>query len=66
MGILLILAQIALVILAPVAHIVTLNLWVVFLPAMLFGALWLIGIICGCRLVVDRFTNIYTTRPRKR
>jgi hypothetical protein len=59
MGILLILAQIALVILDLLAHVVTLNTWIVFLPAILFAVLSLIGIVNGRPFLIDRFTRMY-------
>lgn len=59
MGILLILAQAVLVILDMLAHVIHVSLWIVFLPAILFGALWLIAILLGARFIIDRFVNLY-------
>lgn len=59
MGVLLILAQIALVVLNYAAHVTHLSPWIVFLPAMAFAALWLVGRLCGCIFVIDSFTSIY-------
>lgn len=66
MGILLLLAQVVLAILVLVAHAFTLNAWLVWMPAILFGALWATGIAFGCRFVIDRFTNIYAPVRRSR
>lgn len=68
MGILLILGQVALLILDLLAHVVTLNLWLVFLPSILFAALYLIGRLNGVIFVIDSFTSIYrrpTPTPRR-
>lgn len=65
MGILLILAQVALVILDLAAHILKLNLWLVFLPGMLFATLWLVARLLGVVLVIDSFKRIYVKRSRR-
>jgi hypothetical protein len=61
MALLLILAQVALVVLQFLAHAVNLDLWVVFLPGILFGVLYLIFvafIVAGKRLTftIDTLT----------
>jgi predicted membrane-bound dolichyl-phosphate-mannose-protein mannosyltransferase len=63
MGILLILAQIALVILDLLAHVVTLNMWIVFLPAILFAVVWLLACAYGGTFYIDRLNPI---GPRRR
>jgi len=59
MGVLLILAQVALVILVLLAHVITLNLWVVFLPGLLFVAMFLVGALFGSTFIIDSFTHPY-------
>lgn len=67
MGILLILAQVALIVLGPVAHVISLNPWLVYLPAILFGSLWALGVVFfRARFVIDSFTNIYAPVRRSR
>lgn len=65
MGILLILAQIALAVLDYGAHVLTLSPWIVFLPAILFAALWGIGLFYNSTFVLDRVTP-YERRPKRR
>jgi hypothetical protein len=65
-GILLILAQIALAILVYGAHVLALSPWLTFLPAILLGAIYLIGRLFGATFVIDGFKNIYAVDRRRR
>ncbi len=65
MGIALLLAQVVLVVLDLLAHVVTLNLWVVFLPLILFALLWLVACFYGVTFNIDSFTHPYVRRSRR-
>ena len=62
MGILLILIQVIVVVLHLAAHALNVNDWVLALPALLFGVLWLVGLLTGCVFVVDSFAHPYRRR----
>ena len=59
MGILLILAQVALVVVDLLAHVINVNIWLVFLPGLLFVAMWLTGVLLGASFALDSFTHPY-------
>jgi hypothetical protein len=59
MGLVLILAQIVMVVLNYAAHVFSLSPWIVFLPTLLFGALWFFAIFTGSKFIIDSFSNIY-------
>jgi hypothetical protein len=65
MGILLILAQIVAIVLTYLAHAVTLNLWIVFLPGIAFLTIWGIALLTGCAFNIDSFKHIYVPRRRR-
>ena len=58
MGILLILAQVAMIILDLITHTFTLNPWLVWSPAILFGTIWLTAVLFGGAFYVDRVNPI--------
>lgn len=59
MGILLILLQVMLVVLQFAAHVIDINLWLLFMPAVLFGAIWALAVLMGSTFVVDSFKGIF-------
>ncbi len=65
MGVALILAQTVLVVLVLLAHVVTLNLWVVFLPLILLSLLWLVACFYGVTFNIGSFKHPYVRRSRR-
>lgn len=58
MGIALILAQVILVVSYYMAHIIHISLWIVWLPAILFGALWILATLLGGTFRIDSLRPI--------
>jgi hypothetical protein len=65
MGILLILAQLSLILLNYGAHAVTLSPWIVFLPGILFLALWALALLLGTAFDINSFTHMFAVRRRR-
>lgn len=70
MGFLLILAQVVLMALDLAAHVITLNLWLVFLPGILFFVTWTFTTLMGCVFAIDRLNpfgpRLRSQPPRRR
>lgn len=63
MGILLILAQVAFLVLHYGAHYFRhVSPWALWLPAILFGALWLVAILTRTQFNMDSFKHMFVSR----